>query len=323
MTFDADDAGLYPQSWDEFVGQNRVKLQLQIAIQAAKKRKAPLEHVLLASATPGIGKSSLAQLVIRELGVNYRVQSGPVKPDDLLMLFLGMEDGDVLLLEELHKLADGGKSRSEWLLHYLQDGVLITPMGPEKVARCTVIGTTTDAGRLPSPVLQRFQIVPSLQPYSDLEGQQIALRLASKILVAEGLTPPSATCGAAIALASSNQPRIMKRLLINLRNLVLAGVVADAPDYDLTTSLEWSGLTADGLDDAAQRYLIAIFTNFGGRAAGRTVLSSLVGEVGTSLTDLERQLMDKGLIVLHNTAGRRLTRAGIERTDRLLKERVA
>lgn len=307
------EAGLYPASWSDFIGQEQVKRQLLTAIASAKVRGVPLEHVLLANGTPGIGKTALAQLVINELGVRYRVQSGVVRPDDLLMLFQGMEDGDVLLLEEVHRLADGGKRHSEWLLHYLQDGMLITPLGPQDAPRCTVVATTTDAGKLPSPVRQRFQIVPDLQSYSDDEGRRIAERMAGVLLPPEGLAMPSEATAAAIARAGDNQPRIIRRILGHVRDLALSGQIEACPDYDLTVALEWAGMTDDGLDAASVAYLQALFSNFGGRPAGRAILGNLIGEMGTSLADVERALISKGHIVLHGTAGRRLTRLGIDR----------
>lgn len=320
MGIDSEDSGLYPSHWDEFIGQKQAKVQLMTAITVAKKRQRPLEHILIASGTPGLGKTALALLVIGELGVRYRVQSGIVRPDDLISLFVGMEDGDCLLLDEVHRLADGGGrggKNAEWLLHYLQDGILITPLGPEKVPRCTVIATTTEAGRLPPAVLQRFQITPVIKPYSDDEAAQIAWRLAARVLGDEGLTLPSLECCLRMAKASNNKPRIMRRLLVNLRNLVIAGGVDDDADYDLETALEWTGLTPDGLSEAACRYLTTVYEKFEARPVGRAMISSLIREGGHVIAEVEEDLQARGMLAWHGTSGRRLTFEGINRAHQL------
>lgn len=307
----------YPANWDEFVGQDTVKRQLKIAAKSAKARRVPMGHVMLSSPVPGIGKTSLALLVAKELGGNMCMQSGPVKPSDLAYLFMDLKDGDVLYLDEAHRLAEGGRGKAEWLLHVLQDGVCPTPLGMQVIPKITVIASTTDAGRLPQPILDRFEISPVLEPYDEEDGKRIAVQLARKVLAPAGLKLPTAKVAAGLAQAGNNSPRHMRRILCALRDLVFAEEVRESNgNYDLTEALVFAGVTADGLPVQAQKYMVILATEYMGNPAGQKAIADRLGEVGAGMTELERILLGKGYIAL-TKQGRMLTPDGMRRARTL------
>jgi Holliday junction resolvasome RuvABC ATP-dependent DNA helicase subunit len=198
---------------------------------------------------------------------------------------------------------------AERLLHLLTDGVLMWPRGPEAQPRVTVIGATTDAGRLPETLVSRFGLRPVLTAYSDHEGAMIAMRMAPPIFTT--LAPfPSVADFEAVARAASNNPRLIRALLESLRDLALVDLQAvhDGSAYDLSEALMWLGLTGDGLTYLALGYLQALHTEFAGQAGERSIADRLQEPGGVAST--ERLLQDKGLIA-KTRAGRVLTAAGI------------
>lgn len=310
--------GLYPDSFDDFVGQKVAKAQLLTAARSAKMRGVPMDHVLIADGRPGVGKTSLALLCAKELEANVRFVSGKVKLTEARLLLSSMLDGDVLIIDEVHRMVDGGKKDAEWLLHYLQDGVIVGPRGPEELPRVTVIAATTDAGRLPDTVLGRFPLKPTLVDYTDEEAALIAQRLSRKIMI-DPLPKPRPHDCARIARAAANTPRMMTSILVTLRDLTLTtyGETWDekTETYDLSTSLEWLGLTEDGLTRTAQRYLLALLNDFAGEPVGQTSVQDRLQEPG-GLLATERLLMSAGLIE-KTRCGRILTAAGIRRAREL------
>lgn len=311
--------GDYCLDWDEFVGQAQAKRMLRIAATSAERRSTRLGHTLLRSRVPGIGKTSLALLTAAQMGTHVEVVSGKLTLNEARIKLSGMTDGDILLVEECHKLVDGGKASAEWLLNYMQDGVLVGPLGSEEMPSVTIMGTTTDAGKLPEPILQRFELQPVLESYSDYEGMLIASSLSSRVFDCRLETPSDDVC-AQIANASSNQPRTMRRLLSAIRDLVTVGEMAETEDYDLTEALAWTGLTADGLTEIAQRYITVLFSEFHGQAGLKPILDR-VGE-GGKLAEEERLLMDKGMLA-KTAGGRMLTQVGIQRARQLIAAQKA
>lgn len=312
-------AGEYPNSWDEFVGQEQAKRQLRIAAKAAKMRGKNLGHCLLKSPFAGVGKTALGLLIAQEMDTMVNIVTGSMKLPDVRMLFTRVETGDIVFIDEIHKVMDGGKANAEWLLHYLENGVLLTPLGPEEVPQVTIIGATTDASRLPVPILQRFSIQPDLVPYTDAEGAHIAEMMALKVLVTDGLPTIDATTAAAIAAAASNRPRWMRRLLEGLRDLALVGEISKprSGKYDLSETLLFAGLTPDGLTSEAQNYLRVMFVDMRGQAAGAALLKERLGEVGRGLGEIEQLLLDKELIA-KTKQGRMLTASGMKRAKALV-----
>lgn len=298
----------YPRRWNDYIGQEPAKRMLRVAAKAARMRKEPLDHVLISHGTPGVGKTALAALLAQELGTTCRVVSGQVSLQKARLLLSGMEDRDVLLYDEIHQIIDGGKKNAEWMLSFLQDGVLMGPLGPEEQPRITVIGATTDAARLPESIVSRFPLQPPMQDYTDTEAAKIAQVTARSVL--EGLPSLSKPQALQIAAAAHNNPRAIRRLLTVLRDMTITDTLPlHNGRYDIDGLLDFQGITPDGLDPVARRYLHTLATEFDG-SAGAKALEDRLQQPG--LASVERMLMDKGLVAKTRT-GRTLTQAGIKR----------
>jgi holliday junction DNA helicase RuvB len=299
----------YPRTWKDYIGQEPAKRMLQVAAKSAKLRNEPLDHTLISHGTPGIGKTSLAALISDEVGRNCRVVSGQLDLHAARMLFAEMQDRDVLFYDEVHQVMDGGKKNAEWLLAYLQDGVLMGPLGGEIQPRVTIIAATTDAGRLPESIVSRFPLQPPMQDYTDEEAAKIVVIMAGKTLV--GLPKVNAREAAMVASAAHNNPRAIRRLLTVLRDMTITEALPlEKGRYNIDGLLDWQGITHDGLDRVAQRYLEALALEFDGSAGARALEDRLQQPGG--LGQVERVLMDKGLVA-KTRSGRMLTQAGISR----------
>lgn len=305
--------GPYPKSFADFIGQENARLQIIAAVNSAAVRGESMDHMLIASGTPGIGKTTLARLAASLRGAGFVELGGSVTDKDAAKALKVMEDGDVLFLDEIHRLVSGGKARAEWLLTLLQDGVLHTPGGVVQAPKITVIAATTDKERLPKTILERFPIVPVLDPYTDREAVQIGLIAAKRLgFGADHLPlPADNTWLAKVAKASANNPRRMGNLLASVRDVALStnnmNLHGDE-GYDLTVSLEWAGLTEDGLDRSQQNYMVALL--LAGGTAGISTLKARLGEDQIQLT--ERYLIHAGYVDV-TPQGRVLTDFGRER----------
>lgn len=301
--------GTYPDTWDEFVGQERAKRQLRIACQSAAQRNAALGHVMLASEQPGIGKTTLGLLIGWELGTQVKIASGQIDANQARILLAGMNDRDVLFLDEMHRMVFGGKGKAEWLLHLLQDGVIIGPRGPEPMPKVTIVGATTDLSRLPETITSRFGLRPQLEPYSEQEAIEIAATMARRILPA-ALPFPSFDDLRDIVTAASRNPRTISALLANVRDLATVQLeeVHDGSRYHLAEAFEWLGLTPDGFSMRELEYLRVLVEDFGGQAGERALRDRMREDV----TYLERSLLDKGMIS-RTARGRVITAEGIRR----------
>lgn len=301
----------YPATWKQYVGQQPAKTMLQITAKSARLRKQPMEHVLIAHPTPGIGKTSLALLIAKEIGTSCRVVSGQLTAQKARMLLADMNDHDVLFIDEIHRMVDGGTKNAEWLLHFLQDGVIFGPLGPEVQPRITVVAATTDAGKLPLTIIDRFPVQPPMEEYSNDEAMKIVKITASKVL--ENLPVIGTKEAAAVASACYNNPRRIRAMLKVLRDMTITDTLPLVNGkYDIPALLNAQGITEDGLDRTAQGYLRALRNEFGG-AAGQKALED---RMGGNLADVERMLMDKGFLAKTRT-GRSLTQAGIHRSKAL------
>lgn len=307
----------YPRRWPELVGQEAAKRMLQVAAKSARIRKEPLGHVLLSHGTPGIGKTSLAVLIATEMKTTCRVASGVMTRDKARLVFSEMQDRDVLLYDEFHQVMDSGKKNAEWMLSYLQDGVIMGPLGPEEQPRVTIIAATTDAGRIPDSITSRF-LAPPLREYTGEEATRIAMSMSGKVLIE--LPKLGKAEAAAIAAAAHNNPRAIRKLLEVLRDMVITKELPlRGGRYNVDALLEFQGITPDGLDHVAQRYLRALAMEFDG-SAGAKALEDRLQQPG-GLSSIERVLMDKGLVAKTRT-GRTLTQAGIKRFRELLEQGV-
>src|ERR1700744_207434 len=225
--FEATDKALRPQTLAEFVGQAPIKANLQVFIDAARGRGEALDHVLLFG-PPGLGKTTLAQIIARELGVNFRATSGPVlaKAGDLAAILTNLEPNDVLFIDEVHRLA---ANVEEILYPAMEDHVLDLVIGEGPSARSvridlspfTLVAATTRAGLLATPLRDRFGIPIRLEFYTHAELQKVLLRAAAKMG-----TPLSPDGAAEIAARARGTPRVAGRLLRRVRDFAAADRVA-------------------------------------------------------------------------------------------------
>jgi Holliday junction DNA helicase RuvB len=308
---------VYPGDWDDFIGQERAKRQLQIACASARMRKVPLDHVLLDSGEHGVGKTALGLLCGSEIGKGLKPVSGPITINEARIALSDMERGDVLLWDEFHLAVAGGRAKAEWLLNFLQDGVLLGPLGPEEVPHVTVIACTTEPGRLPETITSRFLIRPTLTGYDEEEATMIALTMLPRLF--EWLPLPNDQDCREVAQAANCNPREIRKILINVRDIALfpPGLSNYEPStkrYNIAEALDWLGITPDGLDRTMQRYLVALKTKFAG-GAGKVPLMEALHEPG-GLGHYERILQKKGYIAM-TKQGRLLLGPGVRRATEL------
>src|ERR1700755_3638989 len=295
---DIGDTSLRPQNLSEFIGQQQARANLSVFIEAARKRNEALDHVLLVG-PPGLGKTTLAQIVARELGVNFRATSGPViaKAGDLAALLTNLEERDVLFIDEIYRL---NPAVEEILYPAMEDFQLDLIIGEGPAARSvkidlskfTLVGATTRAGLLSNPLRDRFGIPVRLNFYTVEELEKIVTRGARVLNI--GMTPDGAN---EIARRARGTPRIAGRLLRRVRDFASA---ADASSVDRAiadhapSALE---VDAAGLDAMDRRYLSTIALNYGGGPVGVETLAGGLSEPRAALEDiLEPYLIQCGYL---------------------------
>ena len=295
---DEFEVSLRPKTLAEYIGQDKVKDNLSIYIQAAKKRGDSLDHVLLYG-PPGLGKTTLSTIIAHEMGVNIRITSGPAieKPGDLAALLTNLEKGDVLFIDEIHRLS---RQVEEVLYPALEDYALDIIMGKGPAARSiridlnkfTLIGATTRAGQLTSPLRDRFGVIQRLELYSTDQLSDIVKRSANILGV------PCDTQGAAeIAARSRGTPRIANRLLKRVRDY--ADVMGNGRITQEIAKIALNQMDVDplGLDSLDRRMLQMIINGYGGGPVGLETLASAIGEESVTLEDVcEPYLMQLGFI---------------------------
>ena len=310
---DGLDSHLRPQKLSEFVGQSRAKENLQVFIEAAKKRGEALDHVLFAG-PPGLGKTTLAQIMARELGVNFRATSGPViaKAGDLAALLTNLEEGDVLFIDEIHRL---NPAIEEVLYPAMEDFQLDLIIGEGPAARSvridlakfTLIGATTRTGLLTTPLRDRFGIPVRLDFYTQEELLDIVTRAARVMQM-----PITQDGAAEIAKRSRGTPRIAGRLLRRVRDF--ASVSAkDAIDRDLADkALQRLEVDGRGLDRLDHRYLSAIAVNFGGGPVGIETIAASLSEARDAIEEIIEPFLIQQGFVNRTPRGRVLTAAAFQ-----------
>ena len=295
---DRNEASLRPETLDEYVGQERSKENLKIFIEAAKLRGEPLDHVLLYG-PPGLGKTTLAGVIAHEMGVSIRTTSGPAieKTGDLAALLTTLNDNDILFIDEIHRLS---RAVEEILYPAMEDYALDIMIGKGPSARSvrldlprfTLIGATTRAGQLSSPLRDRFGVQFRLDLYSREELLRIIMRSA------EILGIDADREGAAeIASRSRGTPRIANRILKRVRDY--AQVRGEGKITRSIADVALSSLEIDklGLDVTDRRMLESIIRNFGGGPVGLDTLSATIGEESITLEDVyEPYLMQIGFL---------------------------
>jgi Holliday junction DNA helicase RuvB len=295
---DAGEAPLRPQFFSEFIGQQQARSNLEVFITAARARREPLDHVLFVG-PPGLGKTTLAQIVARELGVNFRATSGPViaKAGDLAALLTNLEDRDVLFIDEIHRL---NPAVEEILYPAMEDFQLdlIIGEGPAArsvkidLARFTLVGATTRAGLLTTPLRDRFGIPIRLNFYTEAELELIVERGARVLgikITSDGSNE--------IARRARGTPRIAGRLLRRVRDFAhVAGAAAidrAAADRALI-ELEVDGAGLDAMD---RRYLDTIAMHYGGGPVGVETLAAALSEPRDAIEDIiEPFLIQRGFL---------------------------
>jgi len=284
---DAAEASLRPQRLDEFVGQSQARANLGVFIAAARARKEALDHVLFVG-PPGLGKTTLAQIVSRELGVNFRATSGPViaRAGDLAALLTNLEERDVLFIDEIHRL---NPAVEEILYPAMEDFQLDLIIGEGPAARSvkidlakfTLVGATTRAGLLTNPLRDRFGIPIRLNFYTAAELEAIVNRGARVLGIA--VTADGAN---EIARRARGTPRIAGRLLRRLRDFASVAGAAAIDRALADKALAALEVDAAGLDAMDRRYLTTIAVNYGGGPVGVETLAAALSEPRDAIEDI-------------------------------------
>ena len=295
---DEVDVTLRPKSFGEYIGQKDVKEMVEIAVRAAKMRNESLDHVLLYG-PPGLGKTTLAQVIANELGVNIKSLSGPTieRTGDLAAILTSLEPGDVLFIDEIHRLP---KIVEEILYSSMEDYVIDIVVGKDSGAKSirvdlapfTLIGATTRFGDLTGPLRDRFGIVHKLEFYSDAELEVICQRTAK---IYECQTEPQAIVE--LAKRSRGTPRIVNRLFRRVRDF--ADILSDGLiTLEVTkTALQKLKIDELGLDNKDREYLLGIIEKYHGGPVGLDTIATSISEDAGTLEDVyEPFLIQKGFI---------------------------
>jgi Holliday junction DNA helicase RuvB len=310
LTEEADDLTIRPARLDEFVGQVQVKETLKIAIEAAKKRGEPLDHLLF-SGPPGLGKTTLAHIIAHEMGADIRATTGPVleKPGDIAALLTPLKTGDILFIDEIHRI---NPVVEEMLYPAMEDFFIDVMIGEGPSARSiklnlehfTLIGATTKQGLLGSPFRDRFGILSRLDLYSPGELVKIVTRSASILKI-----PITGDGAEEIAKRSRGTPRIVNRLLRRVRDFAIVkgeGIITREITSNALAIMQIDEL---GLDELDRRILSIIARDFGGGPVGVKTIAISVGEEVRTIEDVYEPYLIQIGFIKRTPQGREVTPA--------------
>ncbi|HEX5275293.1 MAG TPA: Holliday junction branch migration DNA helicase RuvB [Candidatus Rubrimentiphilum sp.] len=301
-------ASLRPRSFDEYVGQTTVVENLKIAIEAAKQRSEPLEHVLFYG-PPGLGKTTLAALIAKELGSALRPTSGPTleKPKDLVGILTSLEDGDIFFIDEIHRLGRVVEeflypAMEEYQIDFVVDRGAYAKTLKLPLKRFTLVGATTRAGMLSAPLRERFGIMHHLDYYDESELKRIVLRSAGVLGV-----PIDDDAAATIARRSRGTPRIANRLLRRVRDFAEVRADGRITQPVAQEALAREGVDELGLDRLDRAFLKTIIEQYRGGPVGIAAIAATLTEDAETLEDVVEPYLLKAGFVTRTAAGRKAT----------------
>jgi len=307
------DYTLRPRTLEEFVGQTKLKENLKIFFAAAKKRKEPLDHCLFYS-PPGLGKTTLAYIIANELRVNIKITSGPIleRVGDLAALLTDLSDGDVFFIDEIHRLS---RMVEEALYPAMEEYNLdiIIGQGPSarniklQLPHFTLVGATTRAGSLTSPLRERFGIVARLNFYTDSELEQIVLRSARILNIVIDLAGAKE-----IAHRSRATPRVANRLLRRVRDYAQVKADGRISEEIARKALQMFEVDGMGLDNMDRKILATIIEKFSGGPVGLETIAVAVGEETETITDVYEPFLIQSGFLERTPRGRMVTKSAYE-----------